>query len=113
MQKWRNDEAKRHDKRVTYREYRDMKKDEKQEEEHRRESNIEIEGVRQMLMGATITNTQERRERDKDSAEIRQLERETGQMSIQILEIATTIGNTTGGIDGYKRRVQFTNERKR
>ena len=60
MQKLRNDEAERHDKRVTYREYRDMKKDEKQEEEHRRESNMEIEGVRQMLMGATIWESEER-----------------------------------------------------
>ena len=72
---------------------------------------MEIEGVRQMLMGATISNTQERREIAKNSAEIRQLEREMFQMSIQTLEIATTIGNTTGGIEGYKRRVLFTNER--
>ena len=90
-QKWRQEEIARHDKRVTYREYREMKKDEKKEEEHRRESNMEIEGLRQMLMGATISNTQERRDIAKDSAEIRQLEREMGQMSIQVLEIATTI----------------------
>ena len=74
---------------------------------------MEIEGVRQMLLGTAISNTQERRDIAKDSAEIRQLEREMGQMSIQVLEIATTIGNTTEGIEGYKRRVQFANERKR
>ena len=39
-QKWRQEEIARHDKRVTYREYRDMKKDEKQEEDRRRESNM-------------------------------------------------------------------------
>ena len=112
-QKWRNDEIERHNKRVAYREQRDMRKEEKQEQDHRREVNMESEAVLQLMLGVTRLTIQERREIDKDSAEIRQLEREMGQMSIQILEIATTIGNTTGGIEGYKRRVQFTNERER
>ena len=90
-----------------------MRKEEKQEQDHRREVNMESEEVRQLMLGVTRLTIQERREIDKDSAKNRQLEREMGQMSIQILEIATTIGNMTAGIEGYKRRVQFTNERKR
>ena len=90
-----------------------MRKEERHEQDHRREVNMESEGVRQLMLGVTRLTIQKRREIDKESAEIRQLEREMGQMSIQILEIATTIGDTTGGIEGYKRRVQFTNERKR
>ena len=81
-----------------------MRKEEKQEQDHRREVNMESEGVRQLMLGVTRLTIQERRDIDKDSAEIRQLEKEMGQMSIQILEIASTIGNTTGGIEGYKRK---------
>ena len=112
MQQWKNDEIERHNKRVAYREQRDMRKEEKQEQDHRREVNMESEGVRQLKLGVTRLAIQERREIDKDSAEIRQLEMGIQQMTIvQILDTAT-IRNAIGGNERQQRRVQFSNERK-
>ena len=107
IQKWRNDEIERHDKRAAYREQQDMKK----EEVRRREINMESEGVQQMMLGETRSIIQERGARD--NTEIRQLEMGIQQMTIvQIPEIAA-IRNAIGGNERQQRRVQFSNERKR
>ena len=87
-----------------------MKKDEKQEEEHRREVNMESEGVRQMMLGVTRLIIQERGARD--NTERRQVEVGIQQMTIvQIPELAT-IRNEIVGNERQQRRVQFSNERK-
>ena len=89
-----------------------MRKEEKQEQDHRREINMESEGVRQLKLGVTRLTIQERGARD--NTEIRQLEMGIQQMTIlvKIPEIAT-VRNAIRGNERQQRRVQFTNERKR